>query len=367
MEVESGRLAAAPFLLCQTGRVCYRPFEYADVECRGKTADALQGLVEGVFALWLKEQSMQSVGIDISKDQIECAFGGEVRTFANSSAGHVALLDWAGGAGQWCMEATGRYYERVARFGYDRGIRSVVVNPGKAKKYLEFVSYRGKTDKMDALALARMAEQEGENLRAYKPVPEAVAQARDIMVRRRALVEARVSLEQVAGAAGDPQGHLTDIIRGMKATQEELERELAKALKGYEGYKLLLTIPGIGPLSAAILVCTLERGEFLTSDSLVAFAGLDPRANDSGKRKGKRMLSHQGDAQLRTILYMAARAGARLPVWKPYYVSQMQKGLPTTAATVILARKLLRVAWSVYRQKAPFIHHEQTPPLDKPT
>ena len=63
---------------------------------------------------------------------------------------------------------------------------------------------------------------------------------------------------------------------------------------------------------------------------------------------------------------MAARAGARLPLWKPYYVKQLEKGFSTTEATVILARKLLRVAWSVNRQKSPFIQ-KNGPTLDIPT
>ena len=298
---------------------------------------------------------MQSLGIDVSKSTLSCAYGHQVVSFPNTPEGFAALSSWANQAQTWCMEATGRYHEAVAQYGYVLGKRCLVVNPGRAKKYLGFVDSRAKTDRVDALALARLAEREGESLRDYKPVPQPVAQARDILVRRRSLVENRVSLELVVQAAGDPGGHLNSAIAALRAAQLEVEKELSQALKGYAGYQHLLSIPGIGPMSAAILVCTLERGEFVTSDSLVAFAGLDPRANDSGKHRGQRRLSHQGDAQLRTILYMAARAGARLEPWKPYYTAQLAKGLSSTAATVILARKLLRVAWSVYRQRSPFI------------
>lgn len=309
---------------------------------------------------------MQCLGIDVAKRSLKCPFGDEIRELPNSSEGYADLLDWAGNADIWCMEATGRYHEPLAKFACEKNIRAAVVNPGHAKKYLQFVSHRSKTDKVDAEALARLGEREGESLRPYKPVPPQVAAARDILVRRRVLVESRVSMEQVVQAAGDPHGHLAGAVAAVKSGEKELERELANSLKSYKGYKHLRTIPGIGPLSAAILVCTLERGEFATSDSLVAFAGLDPRANDSGRRKGRRALSHQGDAQLRTILYMAAKAAARTPVWKPYYANQIAKGLPTTAAYVILARKLLRVAWSVYRQNTPFINkNEET--LDNST
>ncbi len=306
---------------------------------------------------------MECVGIDVSKGTLSCAYRSEVKVFPNTGQGHLGLKDWAGEATSWCMEATGRYHRSLAEFAFRAGIRCLIVNPGRAKKYLGFVDSRAKTDKVDALALERLGTKEGEQLRAYRPVAEPVARARDVLVRRRALVEAGVSLNQVAKAAGDPGGHIRRTVEQIKRTLVELEKELRLLLKEYPAYEHLMSIPGIGPMSAAILVCTLERGEFVTSDSLVAFAGLDPRASDSGKHRGKRTLSHQGDAQLRTILYMAARAGARLPLWKPYYVKQIEKGFSTTEATVILARKLLRVAWSVNRQKSPFIQ-KNGPALD---
>lgn len=298
---------------------------------------------------------MCSVGIDISKLKMSCSYLGEVREFSNDESGYRELRVWAGQASTWCMEATGRYHEGAAAFAYEAGYRCLVVNPGRAKKYLGFVASRSKTDNVDARGLERLANIEGDSLRSYAPIPESIARARDILVRRRALVESRVALEMVREETGDPGEHLKGAAKHLREAVKELEKELVDALKGYSSYQDLLSIPGVGPLSAAILVCTLERGEFLTSDSLVAYAGLDPRARDSGKKKGTRRISHQGDAQLRTILFMAARTGARMPNWKPYYQAQLDKGLPSTAATVILARKLLRVAWSVHKQKHPFV------------
>ncbi len=51
---------------------------------------------------------------------------------------------------------------------------------------------------------------------------------------------------------------------------------------------------------------------------------------------------------------MAARSASRHPHFKPYYQGQKDKGRATTEATVILARKILRTAWSVYKKKKPF-------------
>lgn len=306
--------------------------------------------------------TIHCLGIDVSKHSLKCALGQEIRDFDNTPEGFEALLEWSEGTPLMCTEATGRYHEALAKRAYAKGVPVAVVNPGQAKKYLGFVSPRAKTDKVDASALARMAEREGENLRPYKPVPELIAAARDIIVRRKTLVEARVSLRQVINMVGDPSGHLGAVLEQMNQSITQLERQLAKALRGYSGYEKLMTIPSIGPLCAAQLVCALERGEFVKPDSLVAFAGLDPKAFDSGQLRGRRALSHHGDAQLRAALYMAAMTGMRLPEWKDYYRSQREKGLAHTASVAILARKLCRVAWAVYRQEGPFISKRTVTP-----
>jgi transposase len=210
---------------------------------------------------------MECVGIDVSKTTLSCAYHSQVRVFPNTAEGYRGLKDWAGEATTWCMEATGRFHDAVADFGFRSGIRCLVVNPGRAKKYLGFVDSRAKTDRVDALALERLGATEGHQLRAFRPVAEPVALARDVLVRRRALVEARVSLAQVAESAGDPTGQIGRAIEEIKRLQKELEKELSQLLRAYPAYENLLSIPGIGPLSAAILVCTLERGEFSTSDS----------------------------------------------------------------------------------------------------
>jgi len=310
---------------------------------------------------------MVCAGIDVSKDVLACCMGEEIRSFSNDPLGISELLRFASGADLLCMEATGRYHLALATAAFEAGTRCVVVNPGQAKQYLAFVSMRGKTDAQDARALARLGEAEGDRLRQFAPNPQWVDELRDIIVRRKGLVESRVSLEQVAQATGDPGGHLASAIEAIKRSQAALDKEMEKRLAHRPGYQHLKSIPGVGPVSAALALCALARGEFASSDSLVAFAGLDPRPSDSGQKRGRRVLSHKGDAQLRTAFFMAARAGARLPEWKDYYAAQRAKGLSSTEATVVLARKLLRVAWSVHKQEGPFIHKERPTGLDNPT
>ncbi|WP_287956067.1 transposase, partial [Achromobacter sp.] len=85
-----------------------------------------------------------------------------------------------------------------------------------------------------------------------------------------------------------------------------------------------------------------------------AYAGLDPRPKESGAYKGMRKLSKQGDAILRSLAYNAATAAARSTTFKPMYQALLAKGWATTQALNIIARKLLRIAFGVWKSRKPF-------------
>lgn len=297
---------------------------------------------------------MTCVGIDVAKNALACAFQGQVKEFPNSVKGLKELEDWTRGAGAWCLEPTGRYHELAANYAHEAGKTCFVVNPARAKKYLGFVDGRAKTDKVDALALQRLGEREGDGLRPYQPLSELVLRARDLVAERRAVIESRVSLELVVSQTGDAGGTLAEAADTLRRCEKELDAKLKAVLKDHPGYALLLGVPGIGPMSATLLVTALDRGDFPTSDSLVAYAGMDPQAKDSGQHRGRRRLSHQGNAELRTVLFMAARSASRHSHWKPYHQSHRERGRASTEATIILARKILRTAWSVYKNNKPF-------------
>ncbi len=98
----------------------------------------------------------------------------------------------------------------------------------------------------------------------------------------------------------------------------------------------------------------MERIKFGNSDALVAFAGMDPRPCDSGQKRGKRRLSRRGPAEGRRLLFNAAMAAIRCPAWKDAYAHYRQRGWTTTAAILIIARKILRIALAMHKAQAVF-------------
>jgi transposase len=107
-------------------------------------------------------------------------------------------------------------------------------------------------------------------------------------------------------------------------------------------------------LSAAAMVNSLERIPLKNADAFVAFTGLDPRPDDSGQHQGKRRLSKRGPSELRRLLYLAALSAIKTKTWRPIYEHYRAKGLSSTAAIVIVARRIARTAWSMYTYKTEF-------------
>jgi transposase len=120
------------------------------------------------------------------------------------------------------------------------------------------------------------------------------------------------------------------------------------------GVARLRTITGFGPQASVALGALLSRIEFANADALVAYSGLDPRPCDSGQHRGQRRLSKRGPAWLRRQMYLVAFAASHSKALGPLYKSIKAKGFAPTQALVILARKLLRVAFAVWNGRTDF-------------
>ena len=117
----------------------------------------------------------------------------------------------------------------------------------------------------------------------------------------------------------------------------------------------VMSVPGIGLLTGATLLPVFQRLSRRGSNAVVAFFGMDPRPSGSGKHIGLRRLSKHGDAYARKLLYTAAMAAVRTSdVWRSYFEHQRTKGLPTTAALVIVGRKLLRIAFALFKSNSTY-------------
>lgn len=156
---------------------------------------------------------------------------------------------------------------------------------------------------------------------------------------------------------------LVDELQHLDVRIDALKNALIDLMQQDLGVKHLDSIPGIGPWSAAALV--LEIGDvsrFADVRQLIAWAGLDPRVEESGDGIITRGISHRGNAHLRAILFpLAMGMNLHNPVIGDFIRKKIHEGKPNKVAMVAGAAKLLRIAFALLATGKDFDpQHEAT-------
>src|SRR5207253_7740885 len=296
-------------------------------------------------------------GIDVAKDTLQIAWAESPAELCLANR-RRAIADWlaklAPGS-RIAMEATGRYHLLLAELAHAAGMIVYVLNPCDLLHYARAVGLRGKTDRVDARLIGRYIVREHAELHPYVP-PTPVQREIDQLLRRRATVvetktRLRLSLHGMVGLAADLRialKRLDGLITKLDQRLRQLATHQAESLRRVE------SVLGVGPLLGVALTNTFERVPLRNGDAAVAFVGFDPRAKDSGQCIGRRRLSKRGPAELRRLLFNGARSASKTKLWLPLYDRYRARGLSTIEATVVLARKLVRVAFSIYRHGTTF-------------
>jgi hypothetical protein len=117
-----------------------------------------------------------------------------------------------------------------------------------------------------------------------------------------------------------------------------------------ERKSLVTTVPGIGPITAAVIESELgDAKRFENANQVRAFAGLDPSVYQSGKFEGSRgHISKRGSPRLREGLYRAALSACRAtPACRELYGRLTAKGKAHRLALTAVSAKLLVQSWAV--------------------
>lgn len=300
------------------------------------------------------------VGVDVAKDELVAATEPRVvrRVLRNDPRAIAAWLREVAPGSHIAMESTGRYHVMLAHLAQQAGMRVYVLNARDVHYYAKALGKRGKTDASDAEVIARYLAEHHAKLHPW--VEGTQEQTRLVeLLRRRAQVERHASaIRQSLKGVAELRQHVATFARETRALLAVIDREIQALIAAdprmRDGQRRLQTIVGIGPQTSTLLSALLSRIGFTNVDAVVAYSGLDPRPSDSGKKRGKRVLSKRGPAQLRRLLWLAAFSASHSKVFEAYYQAILRKGLSSTEAVVVLARKLLRIAWAVWRTGKPF-------------
>lgn len=307
------------------------------------------------------------VGIDVSKEQLDVASddGAFVAQFSNDDGGHAELTKRLLGVKPTLvvLESTGNFQLEVSLVLQAAKVPLAVVNPRQVRDFAKATGVLAKTDKLDALSIARFAA-------AVKPAAQTLPddetlELEALLTRRRQLVGMVASeknrLQSLFGPAKQSVAaqSVRDTMSLLIKQLNKLERDLRKRLERSPAWKakddLLKSVPGIGKVNAMTLAIDLPELGTLNRRKIAALAGVAPLNCDSGKSKGKRRI-WGGRATVRTALYMACYASLRHK--KDPTVSRYQKlkeaNKPHLVAIVACMRKLLTILNAVVRDGKPW-------------
>lgn len=314
--------------------------------------------------------SVITVGIDVSKDKLDGALYQDdsyrVRTFSNDKDGFRRLAKWLkkrhGKGAHACIEATGQYGEAIAILLHKRGYPVSVVNPARIKAYAESRLRRNKSDREDARIIAHYcATQEP---RLWAPPPPEVQELRALCRRQESLKADRtrelnrkqsgLTSETVLATIEEHIAFLDDQIADIKQRIKEL---INRCPDLREQYHLLITIPGIGPHTAAHFLAEVpDLSRFESAGELAAYAGLTPYKHDSGTsvhRPGR--LVKIGNSRFRTAFYMPALAAKNHNPIIIALVKRLEaKGKKKMTIVGAVMRKLVHLAYGVLKHRQPF-------------
>jgi transposase len=137
-----------------------------------------------------------------------------------------------------------------------------------------------------------------------------------------------------------------------------LDRRFIRSVQGDTTCRMLMTMPGIGPVTAMAYVAALEKPDFFKrSRAVAAWLGRTPLRFESGEVEYDGHISRRGDRQLRALLYEAAvvlltrvRKDSALRRWG----LMLWKRLGFKRAATALARKMAVVLHAMWKSGTPF-------------
>jgi transposase len=325
------------------------------------------------------------VGTDVSAKTLDIAHRGvkervERDQFDNNPVKHRALIKYlkkrAGGRPiRVVMESTGVYGLDLAIALVKAGIEVMVANPRAAAHFAKATLQRSKTDPLDAEMLLLFAERMP--FVGWHAPSTAQLELRGISRRVQALLESVRAEKNRMHAATQVEG--TSIVRksiraSLKALAKQIAELRAEAVKLIMSdstldrrFRLLMTVKGIGQISAISLIAELSvLPADMTDRQWVAHAGLDPRLFESGTSiHATPRISKRGNSYLRAVLYLPARVASRFDPGASRFAKRLKaNGKKPLQIHVAVMRKLLHGIHAMFATGMPYDGNQLFPAAD---
>ena len=248
--------------------------------------------------------------------------------FASAPAGTLVVVDQFRNIGSLAVRRA-----RAAGLG-------VAYLPGlAASRAAGLFAGEAKTDERDAAVIARTALGVPDSLSGVPGRCEALEAARALSSQRDHVV---------ACATRDKNRLRAVLLESCPALEAAVDLSDRRWLE-------LLTVPGIGPRTAAQLAVSVDIGRFPDHDHLASYCGIAPRVRSSGTSVRSVRASRRGDARLKSLLIFSCNSLVRSSGrYGEYYRACRARGMGHGRALKAVARKRLRAIYAVMRDRVPY-------------
>ena len=144
-----------------------------------------------------------------------------------------------------------------------------------------------------------------------------------------------------------------------KKRLEDIEREMAVRLRETGIDRYILSIPGIGIVTAAGILGEIgDLSRFENWKQVRKYAGLNLIEDSSGERKGKTRISKRGRAMLRNLLYQVAVVmvckNKEMKALYTYLKTRRENPLEKKQALVVVAVKVIKIIFALVKKKEEY-------------
>ncbi|WP_075218280.1 IS110 family transposase [Mongoliimonas terrestris] len=292
------------------------------------------------------------LGCDVSKDSVAIydTHTGQLFSVANTTEDLARFLVDLGSETLAVCEATGGYERVLLEALLGAGVPAHRADTVRVKAFIRSRGVRAKTDAIDARGLARYGQERGGELALWVAPDGERLRLQALVVRRSELVAVRtaeINRSKAPGAALLAASHHR-LLAFLESELQELRREIDQLVAASERLQktlqCLMSIPGIGALTAVALVALMPELGTLHGKQAACLAGVAPHARDSGTYRGYRTTGG-GRRTIATLLFMPALAAARAkgPL-RSWYQSLIARGKPKRLVLTALMRKIIVIA-----------------------
>jgi transposase len=304
-------------------------------------------------------------GIDVSKDRLDVVVLPEQQcvSVANDAAGWAELVEWLRGFSIAAIgiEASGDYERGAMRALLAAGMSVRQVNPFKLRQFARASGVLAKNDPLDTRMIASfVAIMPTRPAQRQTPTAERLA---EMLAVRRQLSAEKVAAENASRLLEDAmlQRLSRRRIGRLAADIDMLDGHLVKIVQTDAAlahrYRLLTSMPGVGPVLACTLIALLPELGRMSRKQVAALVGVAPYAFESGKFKGRRCI-WGGRAPVRQVLYMAAMSASNWnPVLKTFHDRLKAAGKLPKVAIVAVMRKMITLLNAMLRDDVVWADH----------